>query len=55
MFGGIWIPGNSEHRHTSISKEDVRKLQILQNKTMRIELGLDYKTPTKELKKKADK
>ena len=35
----------------TISKEDMRKLQVLQNKLMRLETGQDYETPTKDLLK----
>ena len=54
VWGGVWsIPGamdmDSTTTRTSISKDDVRKLQVLQNKTMRLETNLDFGTPTKEL------
>ena len=38
----------------SITKEDVRKLQVLQNKCLRMVTNSDYKTPTSELTVKAN-
>ena len=35
--------------NSSISKKDMRKLQVLQNKVMRLLSGHDYSTPTKIL------
>ena len=60
VWGGVWsIPGamdmDSTTTRTSISKDDVRKLQVLQNKTMRLETNLDFGTPTKELLAKTGK
>ena len=55
VYGGIWnIPKSTPYRHTTISKEDMRKLQILQNKAMRIETRSDYETPTKTLLEKCN-
>ena len=50
VWGGVWGLSNSPKcNYTTISKEDMRKLQVLQNKLMRLESGLDYETPTKTL------
>ena len=50
VWGGIWgLPNSPICQYSSISKEDMRKLQVLQNKMMRIETGLNYEIPTKEL------
>ena len=40
---------------TSITKADMRRLQVLQNKTMRLETNVDYRTPTAELLLKTGK
>ena len=48
----MWGPTkNTNFSSSSISKEDMRKLQVLQNKIMRIETGSAYDTPTKTLLK----
>ena len=52
VWGGVWnIPGALEEnrRKTSITKQDMRKLQILQNKVMRIQTRMKYDTPTNTL------
>ena len=55
VWGRVWqIPGSmDEDQNTrtspSITKEDVRKLQVLQNKCLRMVTNSDYKTPTSEL------
>ena len=52
VWGGLWdIPGTMDATttRTSITKEDMKKLQVLQNKTMRLETNQGYRTPTKEL------
>ena len=55
VWGGIWnLPGNYQHKQMSITKEDLRKLQVLQNKIMRIESGYDYETPTEQLLQKCN-
>ena len=50
-WGGVWdIPGvmatDVTVNKTSVTKQDVRKLQILQNKVMRLESKCDIYTPT---------
>ena len=52
VWGGIWgLPNepNKVRRNTSISKESMRKLQVCQNKILRLISGRDYETPTSEL------
>ena len=50
VWGGIWgLPNSDNSRHTAITKESMRKLQILQNKVMRIETGLDHQTSSQVL------
>ena len=51
LWGGLWdIPGTFDTgTRTSITKADMKRLQVLQNKVMRLETSLDYKTPTSEL------
>ena len=50
VWGGVWgLPNSPKCNSTSITKEDMRKLQVLQNKLMRIESKLDYETPTKNI------
>ena len=55
VWGGVWnLPGdlNDNTRYnTSITKEAMRKLQVVQNKCMRMMTGLDRSTPTKTLLK----
>ena len=58
VFGGIWgLPGimNVEPMNsTSITKEDMRKLQVLQNMTLRILLRKPRDTPVITLLKEAN-
>ena len=55
VWGRIWqIPGSMDEDQStrtspSLTKEDVRKLQVLQNKCMRLMTDSDYKTPTRVL------
>ena len=53
VWGRIWdIPGSlDEEKRTSASltKDDLRKLQVLQNKCLRLITNCDYKTPTETL------
>ena len=48
VWTGVWdIPGHQEcGNKMAISKEDIRKLQILQNKTLRLLTRADRMTPT---------
>ena len=56
VWGGVWgIPGDLSDGNlvkTSISKSDMRKLQVLQNKVMRLETRLPTGTPTSVLLEK---
>ena len=58
VWGGIWnIPGDlseNTRRNMSISKEDMRKLQVMQNKCLRMLTHMDKYTPTTTLLKKAN-
>ena len=52
VWGGVWgIPGELGDNliKTSISKQDMRRIQVLQNKVMRIETNMKYGTPTSTL------
>ena len=52
VWGGIWgLPNepNEKRRNTSISKESMRKLQVCQNKILRLISGKDFDTPTADL------
>ena len=60
VWSRVWqMPGSLDEEATtrtspSITKEDVRKLQVLQNKCLRIVTNSDYKTPTISLLKKTN-
>ena len=57
VWGGLWGLANQQNNprnHMSISKNNMRKLQILQNKTLRLISGLNYETPTKTLLEKCN-
>ena len=57
VWGGVWgIPGVLEEniKKTSISKEDMRRLQVIQNKVMKIQTNMKYGTPTNILLKKTN-
>ena len=50
VWGSVWgIPGRPEEKSINIRKEDMRKLQVLQNSTLRLILKKKYDTPTVEL------
>ena len=53
VWGRVWgIPGSlDEETRTSrtMTKEDLRKLQVLQNKCMRLVTNSEYRTPTEHL------
>ena len=55
VWGRIWnIPGSLDEEalvrtSPSLTKDDLRKLQVLQNKCLRIVTNSDYKTPTSVL------
>lgn len=57
VWGGVWnIPGvmGENIKKTSITKQDMRRLQTLQNKVMRLESRMEYNTPTATLLKKTN-
>ena len=48
--GTFQVPGTLDTgTRTSITKADMKRLQVLQNKVMRLETGMDYNTSTSEL------
>ena len=53
VWGGVWnLPGDMRDETTrskSIAKEDIRKLQVLQNKCMRMLTNMDRDTATSTL------
>ena len=52
VFGNVWgMPtmDDENRRFHGFSKEDNRRLQVLQNKVMRLKSGTDYKTSTEDL------
>ena len=49
VWSGIWGPQIGDSMKTSISKKDMRRLQSLQNKTLRLQSGLNRYTPTETL------
>ena len=54
VFGNVW--GVDKHdetnrRYTNFTKEDCRKLQVLQNKMLKLRLGRRYDFPTNDLLK----
>ena len=58
VFGGLWgLPGSMDEENRKsimLTKEDMRKLQVLQNSVMRITTSSRYDTPTSELLRKCD-
>ena len=58
VWGRIWnIPGSLDEElrsSSSLTKEDLRKLQVLQNKCLRLVTNSDYKTTTKVLLQKTN-
>ena len=56
VFGGLWgLPGSMDEDNRNsimITKEDMRKLQVLQNSVMRITTNSRYDVPTSELLRK---
>ena len=53
LFSNVWGVSNlddTDRRFTSMTKEDMRKLQVLQNKVLRIKTkNIDLNTPTTDL------
>ena len=60
VWGRVWqIPGSldedlASRTSSSITKEDVRKMQVLQNKCLRLVTDSDYRTPTSILLQKTN-
>ena len=56
VFGNVWgirTMDETERRFLAFTKEDNRRLQVLQNKILRLKTGLGRDTPTKELLKRS--
>ena len=53
VFGNIWLNGDEPTRIKSFRKEDCRRLQVLQNRVMRLKTNLPQDTPCAELIKQA--
>ena len=56
VFGTVWdVKSHDEscRRSPAFTQEDNRKLQVIQNKVLRLKTGLPYDTPTKDLIKEA--
>ena len=52
VFSHVWgIPNLDEQtrRYQAFTKDDNRRLQVLQNKVLRLKSGLPFRTPTKDL------
>ena len=49
MFCNVWTGDETNQRFTAFTKSDSRKLQVLQNKVLRIRTGLDRYTRTSTL------
>ena len=51
LWGALWdIPGNLDNStRTSMNKVDMKRLQVLQNRTLRLETNMNHRTPTQEL------
>ena len=58
VFGGIWgLPGSMDvekRNGTMLTKEDMRRLQVMQNSVMRVTTNSRYDTPTTELLRKTN-
>ena len=56
VWGRVWNITNNDNpeRSNTISKKEMKKNQILQNKTMRLLTGMGYDTPVKTLLKKCN-
>ena len=51
VFGNVWGFGydETERRYSGFTREDLRKLQVIQNKVCRLKTGLGYDVSTKSL------
>ena len=58
VFGGIWgLPGSMDEDNRNsimLTKEDMRKMQVIQNSVMRLTTNSRYDTPTSELLAKSN-
>ena len=54
VFGNIWLQGDEQLRFRSFKKEDLRRLQVLQNRVLRLLTDLPYYTSTEMLVKKSN-
>ena len=58
VFGGIWgLPGSMDVEKRNgimLTKEDMRKMQVMQNSVMRVTTNSRYDTPTTELLRKTN-
>ena len=56
VFGTVWDVKSHDvscRRSPAFTREDNRKLQVIQNKVLRLKTGLPYDTPTKDLIKES--
>ena len=49
VYGNVWLPEDSNTRFRSFTKEDSRRLQVIQNKVLRMKTNLPKSTATSEL------
>ena len=50
VWGSVWgVPGRNEEKSINLRKDDMKKLQVLQNSTLRMILKRNYDTPTVQL------
>ena len=49
MFANIWLNGDEPTRVRSFRKEDCRRLQVIQNRVLRLKTGLLQDTPVSQL------
>ena len=57
VFGNVWgleSLDETNRRYSSFGKEDCRKLQVLQNKVLKLQTGLGFDFPTNELLKRTN-
>ena len=57
MFGNTWgydTNDTNKRRFSSFTKNDCHRLQVLQNKVLRLKTGLSKDTPTKTLLEKSN-
>ena len=50
VWGSVWgVPGRNAEKSINLRKDDMKKLQVLQNSTLRMILKRNYDTPTVQL------